>query len=289
MPNPGKLKLNLRDVQNTPIREDVDVELRNMTRGVVSRSVAKGGKSTTITDLLAPPDGLYSVSVAPRSYKALKQFVAIRPTGVTMLDLTFAVEPSKVKQVTAPAYDSLPADAKVLLEASDSVMSFGGLAGEALYGAIDDIRRAGLLNIIAKTGATVFASGRSVLSYVTRLTELRGDRFFGVVQQDLREETKNAVSAGLFVKVSGALHHPPEGFTDADSFKTTDPFGNLQLTFFARGSEFRADIDIDDAAGFAHVGQVVRNTMTRQPTHPYDIHQILLHHQRLDPGYALVV
>jgi hypothetical protein len=50
-----------------------------------------------------------------------------------------------------------------------------------------------------------------------------------------------------------------------------------------------ADIDIDDAAGLEHVFQVVRNALSGRPTHPYDIHEILLAYQEIDPGYNLVV
>jgi hypothetical protein len=43
------------------------------------------------------------------------------------------------------------------------------------------------------------------------------------------------------------LHHPPDGFMHAGSFKTLDHDGNLQLTFFSKSSDWLADIDIDDA------------------------------------------
>jgi hypothetical protein len=49
------------------------------------------------------------------------------------------------------------------------------------------------------------------------------------------------------------------------------------------------DIDIDDAGGILHVFQVLRNAVTGRPTHPYDIHEILLAHQGIDPGYQLLV
>jgi hypothetical protein len=49
-----------------------------------------------------------------------------------------------------------------------------------------------------------------------------------------------------------------------------------------------ADIDIDDAAGVEHVFQVVRNSITGKPTHPYYIHDILLRHQEIDPGYKFL-
>ena len=62
--------------------------------------------------------------------------------------------------------------------------------------------------------------------------------------------------------------------------------GNLQLTFFMNGNDCVADIDIDDANGFAHVFQVLRNKLSGEPTHPYNIHEILIASQGLDPGYT---
>jgi hypothetical protein len=91
---------------------------------------------------------------------------------------------------------------------------------------------------------------------------------------------------GLFHEADDSLHHPPVGFERAGSFKTDDRYGNLQVSFFAKNDQWRADIDIDDASGLGHVFQVMRNFLTGRPTHPFDIHQILLLHQRLDPGYG---
>ena len=56
-----------------------------------------------------------------------------------------------------------------------------------------------------------------------------------------------------------------------------------------RGNEWRADVDIDDAGGVEHVFQVLRNTVSGSPTHPYNIHQLLVHYQRLELGYDLLV
>ncbi len=129
-----------------------------------------------------------------------------------------------------------------------------------------------------------------MLPYVEELREIRGDRFFVRVPKELREEVKNSVALGFFRSVDGSLHHPPAGFTDAGSFKTEDSYGNLQLTFFMKeNGDCVADIDIDDAAGIGHVFQVLMNTLTGRPTHPYGIHEILVFHQKLDPGYGFAV
>jgi len=93
----------------------------------------------------------------------------------------------------------------------------------------------------------------------------------------------------LFHNVSAELHDPVPGYTITDSFKTFDHYGNLQLTFQRRGvagDDYVADVDIDDAQGIEHLFQVLRNTVTG-PTNPYDIHDILVMDQRLDPGYSL--
>ena len=131
--------------------------------------------------------------------------------------------------------------------------------------------------------------GETVLSHVKELVDLRGDRCYCVVPQSLRDDTKNAAVGGLFKMVSGSMHHFEDGYSDAGSFKTNDHYGNLQLTYFASPSRWVADIDIDDAGGIGHLFQVVRNEVSGNPTHPYDIHQILVRHQSVDPLYRLLV
>lgn len=160
------------------------------------------------------------------------------------------------------------------------------------YKALDDIRRGGVLNIARKTQSTRLSNDESVLSLIKEIRELRGDRFFAFVKKELREEVKHSLNTGLFHTVSGSLHHLPApfvGFSPAGSFKTDDHFGNLQLTFFMKGDECVADIDIDDAGGLGHIFQVLKNHFTGSPTHPYNIHQILVKHQHLDPGYRFIL
>jgi hypothetical protein len=289
MPNPGTLKVTLADVHGRPLSERVHINLRHQTRGSELRVHVQAGKSVLIRDLLAQPDGVYRIHIDPSSYLPVSHFVSIKSRGITPLALTFPVDPRKVRLAEFPAYDDLSEDGRRILDASNAVLGFEGHTGPALYDRLDDIRRAGLLNILAKTMRTTFGTGRTVLSYVHNLTEIRGDRFYAVVLKALREETKNSLPAGLFEQAPRGLHHPPEGFDYAGSYKTPDHYGNLHLTFFVRSDEWRADIDIDDAGGLAHVFQVLRNELAGRPTHPYDIHELLVQHQKIDPGYTLVV
>jgi hypothetical protein len=289
MDRDGQLRLRLLNVYGEPLGENVDIILRhqNLTDNRVAR--ASASKRILIKDLYGAPQGLYRIEIDPPSYLPVSQFVNLKASGITDLEITFPIDSHKVKGVTFPAFQDLPGDLKTLLENSDEVFSFEGRSGEALYSSLDDIRKAGLLNIFKKAANTRLSNGKTVLPYIQKLNELRGDRFFAVTSKELREETKHSVAEGLFHPVSEALHHVPAGFSEAGSFKTEDHYGNLQLSFFMSGDACVADVDIDDAAGLEHVFQVVRNALTGRPTHPYDIHEILVSYQRLDPGYQFVV
>lgn len=288
----GKLELKLIDVNGKFLSERVDVTLRHQTLSEMKKASADASRKFAIANLHGAPQGLYRVEIDPPSFLPVSQFVNIKASGTTELQVIFPIDPKKVKSVAFAKYKSLAADARTLLSKSGRVLSHEGKTGEALYDALDDVRRAGLLNIVAKAAATPLSNGKTVLPYFQELRELRGDRFFVVVSRELREETKHSASDGLFHPVSGSLHHlPPQfmGFEPAGSFKTEDRYGNLQLTFFMKGDECVADVDIDDAAGLRHIFQVIHNALPGNSTHPYAIHDILVAHQKLDPRYMFVV
>lgn len=284
-----RLQLELLNVYGKFLGEKVDVILRHQVLSEINKASVNATSKVEITGLRGAPQGLYKIDIDPPSYQYVSQFINMKASGITPLSLTFPIDPGKVKKVNFPTLANLAADLRTLLENSDKVFSFEGKTGKDLYNSLDDIRKAGLLNIAVKTGATPLSNGRTVLSYIAKLNEIRGDRFFAVVPKELREETKNSVAEGLFHPADQSLHHPPPGFSPAESFKTPDHYGNLQLTFFMNGDDCVADIDIDDAGGLEHVFQVLRNKLSGNPTHPYNIHEVLVAHQKLDPGYTFVV
>ena len=289
MAQSGKLRLELVDVFGKRLQEKVDISLRNLqlSHAPVLRGL-DASKIINITDLFSGTQGVYQITIDPPSSHPVSRFVNVKTGGPTEETFPFPVDISKIVSVTFPSFPNLTRELRTLLTNSPNVFGFENKTGQALYDGLDDIRRAGVLDIARKTLATRFNGEQSVLSLVREVRELRGDRFFAFVDKQLREETKHNVNTGLFHSVPEILHNLPsqfEGFTHAGSFKTDDHFGNLQLTFFARGDEFVADIDIDDAAGLGHIFQVLKNHFTGSPTHPYNIHEILLQHQHLDPGY----
>jgi len=290
MANPVILSLELLDVYGDLLKEKVDIMLRHQVLSQVVKVSNNASTKIQIKGLSGAPQGRYRIDIDPPSYQYVSQFLNMQASGTTGLSLAFPIDPSKVKKVKFPAFGSTVDDLQRLLENSEKVLGFEGKKGKALYDELDDIRRAGLLNIAAKTRSTLLTNERTVLSYVQELREIRGDRFFASVPKELREETKNSVAEGLFHPADSSLHHPPIGFTHAGSFKTPDHYGNLQLTFFmSDAGDCVADIDIDDTAGIEHVFQVLKNKLSGSPTHPYNIHEILVGYQHNDPGYSFQV
>ena len=286
--NRGRLELELMDVHGARIAELVDIHLRHRVLQQDQRRIENvdATKLIAIPDLHAEPQGLYVLQVNAPSYRPVQRFVTIPSTGVARERVTLPIRHDRA-QAIFPAYDGLDDRVQGLLERSRNVRGHEGVTGRALYDALEDVPKAGLLNIAKKSLATEFKDGADLLPHVT-LLEARGDRCFVEVPRALIEQMPALVDGEFFRPVNGVLHEPPPGLRPAGSFKTRDAFGNLQLTFFQSDAECRADVDIDDAAGLGHVFQVARNHLTGDPTHPFNIHQILIAHQHLDPGYRLV-
>lgn len=291
MPTTGTLSLELLDVYGRRIDDRVDLVLKHTVLPSATR-VARNIRAhrRLRLPLDAAQGGTYSLAVYPMLFRPVARFVQIQEGQDRRETIVFAVDPERVLRIEAPTYDALPADVQNILVASTETEGYPVGGGRALYEALDDVRRSGLLNLIAKTRQTVFPSGRSVLTFVSALRRIRGDRIFAHVRKELRDEVKSSVPSGLFHAVEGALHTPPPDYTRAGSFKTHDRYGNLQLTFFVHPDTLDSivDADIDDAGGIGHVFQVLAHAIARIGTHPYDIHELLVRHQFVDPGYRLI-
>ena len=162
--------------------------------------------------------------------------------------------------------------------------------GETVYAALADTQKAGLFNLFAKMSSFGFDAQRTLWTFVERIYRIRADRIFVDVQPALRDLVKGAIADERFREVSGKLHTPPPGFGPAGWYKTSERYGNLQLSFFASQTAplaFKVDADIDDAAGLEHAFQVIRNFVTHGTTHPYDIHEILVFRQEAMLPYEL--
>jgi hypothetical protein len=286
------LSLRLLDVYGDPLADAADVIVSAPRTGAIVRRKKDHAARRTLRLAGLDPGEPYLLRAFPVRHRPVQRFVRAPAEGSLPVDMVCPVDPRRVTAVEFPDYDDLGAKARAVLEASHLEHPPRGVSGRALYDSpeLDAIPRAGLLNLLAKMERTPLTDGSSVLDHVDSLYRIRGDRVFANVALALRDLVKTTASAGLFRKVSGSLHTPPPGFMDAGSYKTPDPYGNLQVTFFSNPQtlELKADVDIDDAAGIQHAFQVIEHTITGGDTNPYDIHEILVATQLLDPGYTLV-
>lgn len=255
------LNLSLVDTDGQLLQQPADVRLTH-TSGKVLQIKAHVGK-VVIGQLSDGPAETYTLQVKTKSYYPVSMFVTVagKPTDLTV---TLPIQPGKVRGVTFPDYASLPEDYRKLVDV-------------VTYMEMDSIPKAGFLNICSKTSSAIG------LDMILGLVEARGDRIFCRVSPDL---LKTVMDSDKFHGAPGGLHKAPEGYTRVASFKTKELFGNLQITLFQSVLDWIADIDIDDAAGIRHAFQVVKNKFTGG-THPYNIREILVGYQKLNPGYTL--
>lgn len=289
----GQLNLNFFDVSFERVSDDMVIRLEHtvLSQLYEVRTNIPNGR-LKIDNIQTSHGGRYVLRVDPERYRSLYQIIRVLDSPEENVEhLVLLIRPEKVTALF-PEFSLLAQEFKDVLASSD-VEFWPGLNGEQLYDALElePIKKAGLFNLHAKMNATSFQNGNSVFSYVTSITRVRGDRIFAHVRKDLRDEVKNACIVEQFTEVSGALHTPPPNFMQVGSFKSSEQYGNLQLTFFSNPNtlDFIVDADIDDANGLEHIFQVAQNELTGSITHPYDIHQILIYEQQIDPGYRLVV
>jgi hypothetical protein len=288
----SRLKLRFLDVYGDPLEDIVDVFLQHQTLShAMSVKARPAAKALVLANLDPTAGGTYRVLIFPMRHHAVSRFIRVFEDKQTSIDIVHPIDAGKVQSISAPVFDELPQDLQSILAISKSVEGLEGQVGETLYEALDDRRKAGLLNLYCKMSTVRIASQKPVFSYLLEFTRLRGARVFGFVSRALRDDVISSVAQHTFHEEPGGLHSAKPPFKLLDSYKTAEHYGNLQLTFFADPMtlQFLVDADIDDAQGIEHAFQVISHTFSGKDSDPYDLHEILVGYQHLDPGYTLVI
>lgn len=285
----GSIVVRARNAMRQPLDDEVDVFVVSAQTDATVVSIRSSRGDAAIRFERLTDGQAYMVKVFPKRHRPVAQFItAGSDAAPPMVTLHCPLHPERVRAATFPEYAAVHPDLHRVLEAS----SIAGTAasGAPMYARLTNTQKAGMFNLFTKMSSVAVDDGRTTWSFVDRLFDVREDRVFADVRADLRARVEASVGAGLFRAVSGSLHDPPVGFAPAGSFKTAEAYGNLQLTFFSSleaPGVFTVDADIDNAAGLGHAFQVIRNFVTRDPTHPYDIHQILVFRQEAALPYDL--
>jgi hypothetical protein len=242
------------------------------------------------------PGTLYAFRLNAGGYKPYAFFQLMKPVARNLPSearVRLMADPKKISDITAAGFNDLPPAFRralgnaVMVELAAEDRDLVGLSGSALYDAMGPLRKAALLNLVAKG---VHNSADRIASFVRSPAVLRQDRCFAEVDPSLHAKLSRSES---FKSAPGALHKPPRGFALMDSFKSRDSHANLQVTFMRQinSDVMWADIDIDEASGFEHGFEVIRNAVVDGRTNPYLIRELLLlalDHQTIDPGYDFV-
>jgi hypothetical protein len=274
----GVILVRVGNANRDPLNDRMDVHLVNASTDATAKIASNvPGQATVRFDGLIERQA-YLVKVFPVRHRPVAEFViAGSDAQPTVVKLYAPLHPEHVRSARFPKYSALDVALRDVLDRS--TIDGEQAQGEALYDALSNTQKAGLFNLFARMSGVELGGQRTVWSFVDRLFGVRGDRIYVDVQSMLPDLVAEAIESELFRDVPGGLHEAPAGYGPAGSFKTGERHGNLQLTFFSSlepPRSIKVDADIDDAAGLGHVFQVLRNTLTRGTTHPYDIHQILV-------------
>lgn len=279
----------LADVRGKILQDTVDFKFYNVRLASerLQKEVALRGRVAKIQGLPAAPNGLAQVFITPQIYRYKSIFVNVPSDGTGLIHEIFFVDPAHARPKFPLFSDmqSQPRWARLM-----TLLSNSNITTAKAWNALEEQEKAGLLNLHCKMNATSIGGASVVTDLVQKVESFLPARIFCRVDPSLI----NLVSANtqVFHSVPGALHpfDPPwEAVEPENSWKTFDSAGNLQLTFATDGKgNFLADIDIDDHQGLEHAADVLKHTFTGKDTNPYDIHEILIFFQQLDPGYSLL-
>lgn len=296
----GSVTFRITDLRQRPVQGRVRIACDPHESGqggsrVHARFEVDGHDTFSVSDIPchAGLGTLYTVRVQAPGYKPYAFFQRIEATPRNLPSephVRLMVNPRKVKDILPPRFADLPAAFRRGLEQAGMVAlasedaDLVGAQGAALYEALGPLRKACLLNLVAKA---THPSTERLARFVRAPTVLRQDRCFAEVDPALHALL---CRSDRFVSAPSLLHAPPPGFTRLDSFKSRDPHANIQVTFMraATGEAMWADIDIDEADGLRHGFEVIRNAVIDGRTNPYLIRELLLKaddETPIDPKY----
>jgi len=262
------------------------------TRKIIRRVQTRSGKSNLLLRGLPADRGQnYAVLASARAHREAGIYpVKSRPNVVTTAALMLIRKDPKI-DLSGFSFSLLkeqsPSFHQALADAGIEELAFRKLPAE---------RIAGALNIEAKLRQTTLA-GVPAVQFIRRVggpdhegkNALHQDRLYAWVDSAMPEKVRAEVAA------SGAFMELPEWGNEVFhagyplSFKQRLPFGSLQLSFAqSPGPDglLAADIDIDLFTDIGHLGEVVRNKITRQKTDPYTVY-VQLFDQKIFPLYSL--
>lgn len=281
--NTGTVTLELRNANEEFITDHLELRFRNLRVQSLDfmANVDLQGAPQSIPDVIAFPDGHWQLEIFPKKYRFKSVFVDLPSSGESVVKETFFVDPGKVTPIFPSANDLQNlARWSALRDVLDKSI--------IKYDKLGDQEKAGLLNLFAKM---THKSSSYVWAEVIDIFEVKPARIYARVTDKLWDNVRALPERYHEEPDNGSMHKFGGDWTRLAkhaSFKTPDPLGNLQLTFANDAKKsFAVDADLDDHQGLKHAFDVIKHKFSGD-TNPYDIHEVLVKFQGIDPGYHFV-
>lgn len=290
--NRTDVTVKLTDIDRKIINEKVEISFYNQNASTLSQKfeVKFQGEPIVLPDIPATPMGFAKIVISPTNYRS-KVLHKIISKDDSNIDEVFFVAPEKAKPKMLEFADiaNKSYGDKLLRILKDSEIN------ETVWNNLDKRNRATILNLSAKIrnlenihNLTIFSRIEKIVT--EQLIPKKRARIFVRVEKALVDEISNSFQVfnsapGLAHSFFGTWNSFPN-----NSFKSrTDRMGNIQFTFATNNDNlFLADIDLDDHTGIEHVIDVIKHSLSKNDTDPFDIHQILKYFQGIDPEYLLL-
>lgn len=291
--NRADVTVNLRDVHGQTIKDEVEITFYNRrVQSLNQRFTVKfKGAPEVLPGVPAFPTGLAEVFIKPKKYRYKSIFINVVGGEENSINEDVFVDPDKARP-TLMDFDDLKS--KVYGTELLRILEKSGIK-KAKWDALDKKNRATVLNLSAKMFNDKLKNGDSLIISVESIVEKMLDknhreRIYAIVNGNFLGALRKFPEG--FRSVSGSLHKFFDDWvpvSQQNSFKSRNDAGNIQFTFASNpAGASLADIDLDDHTGIKHAADVLRHKITGANTNPYDLHQILIYFQNIDPGYRLL-
>src|SRR5258708_3387907 len=98
------LALQLRNVDDRPLTERVDILLRHQTTGALTKVQKVAAKTINVAGLAT---GVYAIQIDPPPYRAVGAFAMLGEAPQSPVRMVFPIDPKKVVGLDAPAFGAL--------------------------------------------------------------------------------------------------------------------------------------------------------------------------------------
>ena len=291
--NRADVTVNLKDVFGQVITDEVEITFYNQkVQSLNQRFTVKfKGTPVPLPGVPAFPTGLAEVFIKPKKYRYKSIFINVIGGENNSINEDLFVDPDKARP-TLMDFDDL--NAKLYGADLLKILEKSGIK-KAAWNDLDKRNRATVLNLSAKMFHDRLKNGDPLLKSVETIVQKildknHRERIYATVNDKLLGTLRKFPEQ--YRSVSGSLHNFFDDWTPVsqqNSFKSRNNAGNIQFTFATNpAGAFLSDIDLDDHTGIQHAADVLRHKITGANTNPYDLHQILIYFQGIDPGYRLL-